>query len=175
MLFRSGADPPEPKYGDANESPAHIKGVEIAARALKELSQRPSSPVHRVVRYWSPPDERTRLDLVGLGVDEEPVITIEVERPTNDLKHGVPADYDAMADCEPAAAVWLVANRELGHRVVDALVGSTPTESRIPLDPAEIKSPTTPLDRYSFTAPGCTALRTYSAVTPELFDQLIAA
>jgi len=92
------------KYGDANESAAHIKGVEIAARALGELAQRPSSPVHRVERYWSPPDERTRLDLVGLGVDDKPVVTVEVERPTNDLNTGVPADYDAMADCEPAAA-----------------------------------------------------------------------
>ena len=170
--LRNGADPPEPKYGDANESAAHIKGVEIAARALGELAQRPSSPVHRVERYWSPPDERTRLDLVGLGVDDKPVVTVEVERPTNDLNTGVPADYDAMADCEPAAAVWLVANRALGHRVVSALVGSSKHEARIPLDPAEIKSSSTPLDRYSFSAPGCTAIRTYSAVTPELFDQL---
>jgi len=120
------------KYGDANESAAHIKGVEIAARALGELAQRPSSPVHRVERYWSPPDERTRLDLVGLGVDDKPVVTVEVERPTNDLNTGVPADYDAMADCEPAAAVWLVANRALGHRVVSALVGSSKHEARIP-------------------------------------------
>ena len=171
--LRNGADPPEPKYGDANESAAHIKGVEIAARALGELAQRPSSPVHRVERYWSPPDERTRLDLVGLGVDDKPVVTVEVERPTNDLNTGVPADYDAMADCAPAAAVWLVANRALGHRVVTALVGSSKHEARIPLDPAEIKSSSTPLDRYSFSAPGCTAIRTYSAVTPELFDQLI--
>jgi hypothetical protein len=67
----------------------------------------------------------------------------------------------------------LVANRELDYRVVDALVGSKSSESRIPLDPAEVKSPTTPLDRYSFSSPGCTAIRTYSAITPELFDQLI--
>ncbi len=171
--LRNGADPPEPKYGDANESAAHIKGVEIAARALGELAQRPSSPVHRVERYWSPPDERTRLDLVGLDINDKPVVTVEVERPTNDLNTGVPADYDAMADCEPSAAVWLVANRALGHRVVTALVGSSNHEARIPLDPAEIKSSSTPLDRYSFSAPGCTAIRTYSAVTPELFDQLI--
>jgi DNA-binding transcriptional ArsR family regulator len=171
--LRNGADPPEPKYGDANESAAHIKGVEIAARALGELAQRPSSPVHRVERYWSPPDERTRLDLVGLDVNDRPVVTVEVERPTNDLNTGVPADYDAMADCVPSAAVWLVANRALGHRVVTALVGSSKHEARIPLDPAEIKSSSTPLDRYSFSAPGCTAIRTYSAVTPELFDQLI--
>ncbi len=173
--LRNGADPPEPKYGDANESAAHIKGVEIAARALGELTQRPSSPVHRVERYWSPPDERTRLDLVGLGVDDEPVVTVEVERPTNDLKTGVPEDYDAMANCEPAAAVWLVANRGIGQRVVTALVGSSKHDARISLDPAEIKSSTTPLERYSFSAPGCTAIRTYSAVTPELFDQLIVS
>ena len=173
--LRNGADPPERKYGDANESAAHIKGVEIAARALGELAQRPSSPVHRVERYWSPPDERTRLDLVGLDVNDKPVVTVEVERPTNDLNTGVPADYDAMADCEPAAAVWLVANRPLGHRVVTALVGSSKHDARIPLDPAEIKSSSTPLDRYSFSAPGCTAIRTYSAVTPELFDQLIVS
>ena len=171
--LRNGADPPEPKYGDANESAAHIKGVEIAAKALEELSQQPSSPVHRVKRYWSPPDERTRLDLVGLDVDDQPIVTVEVERPTNDLNTGVPADYDAMAQCDPTAAVWLVANRALGHRVVSALVGSSKHEARIPLDSAEIKSSSTPLDRYSFTAPGCTAIRTYSAVTPELFDQLI--
>jgi len=171
--LRNGADPPEPKYGDANESAAHIKGVEKAAQALGELAQRPPSPVHSVERYWSPPDERTRLDLVGLGVNDEPVVTVEVERPTNDLNTGVPADYDAMADSEPSAAVWLVANRALGHRVVTALVGSSKHEARIPLDPAEIKSSSTPLDRYSFSTPGCTAIRTYSAVTPELFDQLI--
>jgi len=171
--LRNGADPPESKYGDANESVAHIKGVEIAANALDVLSQRPSSPVHRVERYWSPPDERTRLDLVGLDVDDEPIVTVEVERPTNDLHTGVPADYDAMAQCDPTAAVWIVANRALGHRVVSALVGSSDHEARIPLDSAEIKSSTTPLERYSFSAPGCTAIRTYSAVTPELFDQLI--
>jgi len=171
--LRNGADPPESKYGDANESVAHIKGVEIAANALDVLSQRPSSPVHRVERYWSPPDERTRLDLVGLDVDDEPIVTVEVERPTNDLNKGVPADYDAMAQCDPTAAVWIVANRALGHRVVSALVGSSNHEARIPLDSAEIKSSTTPLERYSFSAPGCTAIRTYSAVTPELFDQLI--
>jgi hypothetical protein len=171
--LRNGADPPESKYGDANESVAHIKGVEIAANALDVLSQRPSSPVHQVERYWSPPDERTRLDLVGLDVDDEPIVTVEVERPTNDLHTGVPADYDAMAQCDPTAAVWVVANRALGHRVVSALVGSSNHEARIPLDSAEIKSSTTPLERYSFSAPGCTAIRTYSAVTPELFDQLI--
>lgn len=44
-----------------------------------------------------------------------------------------------MADCEPAAAVWLVANRALGHRVVTALVGSSKHEARIPLDAAEIR------------------------------------
>ena len=173
--LRNGADPPEPKYGDSNESAAHIKGVELAVRALDELTQQASSPVHRVERYWSPPDEQTRLDVVGLGVDDEPVVTVEVERPTNDLKTGVPEDYDAMANCEPAPAVWLVANREIGHRVVTALVGSSKHEARIPLDPAEIKSSNTPLDRYSFSAPGCTAIRTYTKVTPELFDQLIVA
>jgi len=78
-----------------------------------------------------------------------------------------------MADCEPAAAVWLVANRALGHRVVTALVDSSKHEARIPLDAAEIKSSNTPLDRYSFSAPGCTAIWTYPTVTPELFDQLI--
>jgi len=100
-------------------------------------------------------------------------VTVEVERPTNDLKTGVPADYDAMAHCGPAAAVWLVTNRELGHRVVDALVDSSQHEARIPLDPAEIKSSNTPLDRYSFSAPGCTAIRTYTKVTPEFINQLI--
>lgn len=158
--LRGGADPPEPKFGDANESPAHIRGIEIAALALRELTQRASSPVDDVVRYWSPPDERTRIDVVGLDVDGEPLITIEVERPTNDFKHGVPADYDAMADCEPAAAVWLVPNRSTGHRVVDALVGSSTVDAQIPLDPTEVKSPSTPLGRYSFSAPGCTAIRT---------------
>jgi len=171
--LRNGADPPEPKYGDSNESAAHIKGVEIAARALDELTRQASSPVHQVEQYWSPPNERTRLDLVGLDINDEPVVTVEVERPTNDLNTGVPADYDAMAQCAPAPAVWVVPNRKFGHRVVQALVGSSEDEARIPLDPAEIKSQNTPLDRYSFRAPGCTAIRTYTKVTPELFDRLI--
>lgn len=101
------------------------------------------------------------------------MVTVEVERPTHDLKTGVPADYDAMAAVDPSVAVWIVSNRELGHKVVDALIGDTGRESQIPLDPSEIKSPSTPLDRYAFEVPGCTAIRTLGAVSPELFETLL--
>lgn len=172
--LRSGQDPAEIKRGDTNESVVHIKGVELAAAALESLAQDPSSPVHTVKRYWSPPDARKTLDLVALDHENSPVVTVEVERPTNDHKHAVPADYEAMASCDPMAAVWLVPNRKTGHRVVDALTNADPTQSCIPLDPAEVKAETTPLDRYSITAPGCTAIRTFSAISTSLFREQIA-
>ncbi len=171
--IRNGRAPPEPKRGDSNESAAHIKGVETAVRALQTLANDGSSPIDRVERYWSPPDANTRLDVVGLDATETVVIAVEVERPTNDLRTGVPDDYDAMAAVDPQAALWVVSNRKLGHRVVEVLVGDSAGESRLPIDPAAVKAETTPLDRYDFEAPGCTAIRTLGAVTPELFDQLL--
>lgn len=117
-------------------------------------------------------DANTRIDVAALDGDDV-TLTVEVERPTNDLRTGVPADFDAMAACDPNAAVWIVANRELGHRIVEILVGDHNEDTRLSLTPADVKSPTTPLERYDLQAPGCTAIRTLSAVTTDFFERQV--
>ncbi|AUX09379.1 hypothetical protein AArcSl_1751 [Halalkaliarchaeum desulfuricum] len=176
---RNGAPPPESKRGDPNESAAHIKGVEAVVRALQTLANADRSSVGgaiaQVERYWSPPDAQTRLDVVALDDDGSPVVTVEVERPTHDIQSGVPADYDAMAAVEPAAAVWVVTNRELGHRIVETLSGAGEGAGRLGLDVDAVRAATSPLDRYELDAPGCSAIRTLSSVSAELFERVLTA
>jgi len=167
--LRDGADPPEPKRGDPAESCMHIQGVERAATALETLTDEPTVPIAQVRRYWQPPDSDSVIDVAGLDADGTPRVCVEVERWTHDISAGVLHDADAIADCDPDAAVWVVTNRELGHAVVDALVTPTTGQPRIDMDPTEVYGPTTPLHRYDLSSPACSALATYGQVDTDTF------
>ncbi|PSP98059.1 hypothetical protein BRC89_08845 [Halobacteriales archaeon QS_4_70_19] len=74
---------------------------------------------------------RRRLDTAGLDADGEVIVTGEAERTNHDLRTGVPADYDAMAACEPEEALWVVRNRDAAHDVLGALNDPIEGEQRV--------------------------------------------
>lgn len=173
--LRNGADPPEPKRGDPEESVLHIKGVELAVQALATIRNEPANPIEEVERYWTPPESQTRIDVVGLDGDGNPHVCVEVERSTHDLSTGVLADADAMAACDPAVSLWVVTNRRLGHTIVDHLAHPTTGAPRIDLDAHGVRSETTALTTYDLDAPGCSTLVTYGQVDAQTVRELLTA
>jgi len=169
---RISADPPEPKYRGTNESAAHIRGVEIAARALVSS---PNVPL------------RSSIVLSGTGVPQMSVHDSTSLGWTSMMSPWRLWSWttDKRSEYWGSGRLWCDGRLWTGR---GCLVGGQPcawpsgcdcacrlVEARGP-DPAwcgRNQSSSTPLDRYPFSAPGCTAIRTYSAVTPELFDQLI--
>lgn len=173
--LRNGADPPEPKRGDPEESVLHIKGVELAVQALETVRDEPASPIEQVERYWVPPESEARIDVVGLDGDGQPHICVEVERETHDLSTGVLTDADAMAACDPAVSLWVVTNRRLGHTVVDHLAHPATGEPRVELDAHGVRSDTTALTTYDLDAPGCSTLVTYGHVDAQTIRDAIGS
>lgn len=164
---RNGADPPGTRSGDPNESIAHIRLIEITVVVLEELIADPDTPVERVERYWSPPDQNTVVDIVAFDETDTPRIAVEAERPTNDLREGAPADYDVLASLESAAALWIVPDRTTGHRVVNALIDPDHGVNRLDIGQSDMAADTTPLSRYALSADGCADIVTATQIDRE--------
>jgi DNA helicase HerA-like ATPase len=117
--------------GDLAESSLHALMVACAERYIEEeYAADPDSAVVEAVSYHPVGDGR-RLDTAGLDADGEVIVTGEAERINHDLRTGVPADYDAMAACEPEEALWVVRNRDAAHDVLGALNDPMEVEQRV--------------------------------------------
>ncbi|MFC7044785.1 ATP-binding protein [Halobacteriaceae archaeon GCM10025711] len=163
--------------GDLEESSEHVLAVEIGRRYLqREYAQNPDSPVTTIHPYYeiregslpaagfmgdsddaaSAAEDYThhRLDCVGLDDDGEIIVTLEAERPNNDIQRAVPEDYDKMAACNPEEAIWVVMTQAAGHRVLSALNDPIDGETRVEKTYAQ----TTPPQQFRIDTPGLTAM-----------------
>ncbi|WP_276259024.1 ATP-binding protein [Haloglomus litoreum] len=117
--------------GDLAESSLHAMMVACGARYIEqEYAADPDSPVVEAVRYHPVGDGR-RLDAAGLDADGEVVVALEAERLNHNPRRNVPADFDAMAACDPEAALWVTENREAAHEVLGALNDPLEGEPRV--------------------------------------------
>ena len=140
--------------GDLGESTQHVFGVEVARRWLEqEYAGDADSPVTTVETYYEDGGQE-RLDLVGLNSTGAVHVAVEVERINHDVREAVPADFDKMATCEPAEAVWIVMKQHDGHAVLDAL--NDPPEGPPRVEKTYAK--TTPPQQFRIDTPGCTAI-----------------
>ncbi|WP_273837620.1 hypothetical protein [Halococcus sp. PRR34] len=140
--------------GDLEESSQHVCAVEIARRYLEhEYAADPDSAVDAVQPYYDI-DEQRRLDLVGLDADGEIVVAVEAERINHDVSEAVPSDFDKMAACDPAAAIWVVMTRGGGHQVLAALNDPPDGEPRV----EKTYSENTPPQQFRIDTPGLSAI-----------------
>jgi hypothetical protein len=117
--------------GDLAESSLHAMMVTGGAQYIEqEYAANPDSPVVEAVSYHPVGDGR-RLDAAGLDADGEVVVTLEAERLNHNLRKDVPADFDAMAACEPAEALWVARNRDAAHDLLEALNDPQDGEPRV--------------------------------------------
>jgi hypothetical protein len=161
-----------PSHRHISESILHLRWKEIAEHWLIEHHrENPDSPVTTVDVEYSGPEGM--IDVVGLTDDGSVHVAIEAER-DNDLRGDAPADYDAMAACDPDIALWVVRNRRVTHRLLAALSDPRDGAQRVtpPLpgdkDSLEDVSEQTQLDLTTLSAPGCTDIRTYQSLLAEL-------
>lgn len=162
-----GGPAPESHPGDPNESVAHIRLVEGAARILEALAARDATPVTTVDRYWSVPTADRTIDVVGRDETGAVVVTVEAERATGDRATAAPADYETMAAVDPLAAVWVVPTRATGHKILRALVDPAARDNCLDLSPDAVPARTTPLSRLSLSAAGCSVIQPLSQLTAD--------
>jgi hypothetical protein len=153
--YREGIDY-GPGEGDLGESTEHTLGVEVARRYLQQAYRDdPDSPVAEVVPYYQTGDNH-RLDVAGLDPEGRIHVTVEVERINNDLQRAVLDDYDKMAACDPAEALWVVMSHDEAHDVVRALHEPIEGDPRV----GKTYATSTPAQDIRIDAPGLTAVRT---------------
>ncbi|QLH84821.1 ATP-binding protein [Halosimplex pelagicum] len=163
--------------GDLEESSEHVFGVEVGIELLEqqyrddpESAVETVSPYHELTEGSLPAaafmgdgsdiDEdatgydRRRLDVAGLDSEGNVVVTVEVERVNNDVHRAVPEDYDKMAACDPAEAIWIVMARKDGHQVLSVLNDPPEGEPRV----EKTYSRNTPPRDFRIDTPGMTAI-----------------
>ena len=117
--------------GDLAESSLHAMMVTGGAQYIEqEYAANPDSPMVEAISYHPVGDGR-RLDAAGLDADGEVIVTLEAERLNHNLRKDVPADFDAMAACEPAEALWVARNRDAAHDLLEALNDPQDGEPRV--------------------------------------------
>jgi hypothetical protein len=174
--FQEGVDFGHGK-GDLDESSQHVAMVEAARRWLQsEYVADPESAAEEVVTYYEVSEgsadaaafmggdeepesvadnfERRRLDCVALDADGDVVVAVEAERVNHDVRRAVPDDYDKMAACEPAEAIWVVLSHSAGHEILEALNEPLEGEPRV----EKTYSSTSPPQRFVIDKPGLTAV-----------------
>jgi hypothetical protein len=148
--------------GDLSESALHRLSVAVGRRYLHaEFVADADSPVTEAVTYEPVGDDK-RLDAAGLTADGDVHVALEAERTNNDLKTAVPADFDTMAACEPAHAVWIVMDRDGGHAVLDALNDPAEGSPRV-----EKTYGNTPPRQFNIDTAGCTAMYTVARLVKQ--------
>jgi hypothetical protein len=173
--------------GDLDETAQHVLGVEVAVRWLRQTYVNdPDSAVVTVHPYFDLREGRVdaagffgddddvadaadgfehhRLDVVGLDDDGAVVVTVEVERINHDTRRAVPEDYDKMAACEPAEAIWLAMSNSKAHEVLAALNDPLEGEPRVEKTYAE----STPVSSFRIDEPGCTDIYTLAQLRGEV-------
>jgi len=178
------------RKGDLEETSEHVLMVEVGRRYLvSEYVEDDASPVTEVIPYYEPsqgssvavsaatamgsdgdPQEavdesdRRRLDVVGVDASGEVVVALEAERINNDVAEAVVADFDKMAELQPAEAIWVVPSRSDGARILDAL--NEPSDGSPRVD-KEYSTNTAP-EQYRIDTPGLTSVRTVETVRDDL-------
>ena len=143
----------------------------LRGRVGRRLRPRLGAPVGLVA--VGSPAEQCRREALGdrpADVSDElhrlVFVVVEAERANHDLTTGVPSDYDAMAGCDPEAAIWVVMNRQDGHKVLVAL--NDPGDGEVRVEKSYSES--SPTHRFSIDEPGFTAMYTVSYLRDSLLD-----
>ena len=155
------------RIGDLNESTHHRVMVAIGHQLVRErYVADESSPVTAAVGYYGLASGH-RLDVAGLDSTGSVRVTLEAERGTNDLARAALCDFDAMAECAPRAAHWLVDTRATADRLLEVLADPITGPRR--LDP-EVTSGAR--SRCSgFDSDGLTALETLTRAVESVSGQ----
>jgi hypothetical protein len=95
---------------------------------------------------------KRRLDIAGVDADGKVVVAVEVERLNHDYRRAVLEDFDKMAACDVAEAIWVVMTQADGHNLVDALYDPVEGDPRL----GKTYAQTTPLPQFKFDEPGLT-------------------
>ncbi|WP_254824641.1 ATP-binding protein [Haloglomus halophilum] len=150
--------------GDLAESSLHAMMVVCGEQYIDQTyADDPDSPVTRAVSYHPVGDGR-RLDAAGLDADGEVVVAIEAERLNNNPRKNIPADFDAMAACEPDNAIWIVWNRDAAHEVLSALNDPLDGEPRV----EKTYSENSPPRQWKIDTPGFTEVLTLGRVRNQI-------
>ncbi|WP_255152179.1 type IV secretory system conjugative DNA transfer family protein [Halorarius halobius] len=145
--------------GDLGESTHHRLMVLYGHQLVQEsFVADPDSSAETARMYHQVGNER--LDVAGLDADGDVVVALEAERNTNDTARAVLDDFDTMADCAPAAAIWLCDGRATAHDVLDALNDPLVGPQRVEKSYSRNTAPT----RVSIDTAGLTEMRTLSGV-----------
>jgi DNA helicase HerA-like ATPase len=153
--------------GDLSESSLHALMVDTVARWMdRTFVEGADSDAVETVTYHEPGDDGTRLDAAAVDEDGNVVVAAEAERSTNDLRTGAPADYDAMAACDPEESIWLVEHGDVGHEVLAALNDPAEGEPRV----EKTYSDTSPVQRWNIDTDGMTEVMTLGGVRNDLRD-----
>ena len=145
--------------GDLSESSFHVAMVEVGCQLLdQEYVTDPASPATSVARYLEVSEGR--LDAAAVDDSGDVVVALEAERINNDAHQAIPEDYDKLAAEDPAAAIWIVKNREAAHAVIEAL--NTPPDGtpRVEKTYGERTRPAV----FTIDRPGLTDVYTFQSV-----------
>jgi hypothetical protein len=149
--------------GDLSESNFHAMIVETMRRVFHQrYVAADDHPGDVVETYHGVADGR--LDVAVLDAAGDVVVAGEAERSNNDTLRAVPADYDKMAACDPAAAVWVVPSRDAGHEVIRALHNAPEGGPRV----QKTYESETPLKIVTIDEPGFSEIRTIGTLQDEL-------
>ena len=141
--------------GDLEESSEHVLGIALGERHLQRAYvEDGDSPVTEVSPYHEVTVDGTkrRLDIAGVDADGKVVVAVEVERLNHDHRRAVLEDFDKMAACDVAEAIWVVMTQADGHNLVDALYDPVEGDPRL----GKTYAQTTPLPQFKFDEPGLT-------------------
>jgi DNA helicase HerA-like ATPase len=153
--------------GDLAESSLHAMLVVWGKRYIEqEYADDPDSPVVEAVSYHPVGDGR-RLDAAGLDADGEVIVALEAERLNNNPRKDIPSDFDAMAACEPEAAIWIVVNRDAAHEILSALNDPLDGEPRV----AKTYSENSPPRQWKIDTDGFTEVLTLRRVRSKVEEQ----
>ncbi|MUW13467.1 hypothetical protein GJ633_01495 [Halorubrum sp. CBA1125] len=145
--------------GDLSESSLHVAMVEVGSQLLTaEYVEDPESPAATVEQYYEVPEGR--LDAAAVDEAGDVVAALEAERINNDATRAIPDDYDKLAAQNPAAAVWIVKNREAAHAVVEALNTPPDGEPRVTKTYGKQTRPAV----FTIDQPGLTDVYTFQSV-----------
>jgi len=180
--------------GDLEESSLHVLMVEVGRRYLiEEFEHDEDSPVQRVIPYYDLDEEDStilpasaamgtdeseveesfddyesrRLDVAGLDAEGNVVAAVEAERVNNDVHRAVPEDFDKMADCGVADAIWIVESQPDGHKVLSALNDPIEGETRV----EKTYSDSTPPQHFKIDEPGLTEIYPVGLVQNKLEEE----
>ena len=149
--------------GDLGESTLHRVMVEYGRRYIEEeFVADPASPVTEAATYVD--IANGRLDAAGRNADGDIVVALEAERGGNDIARAAVADFDAMAACEPAAAIWVVDSRDTAHDVIGALHDPLSGPQRVTKTYSENTAP----GRFTYDTDGLTDMTTLGSLYRDL-------